>query len=88
MKIERNIMSKKTGNKLVVHYPLLTNPNRDKGDKRTLCGQEVRQDNWINGTWTVHMFSIFPNEINCKECKRLVKGSGMVRYSNSMEDPF
>jgi len=81
-------MGKKTSNHLVIHYPLITSPDRKDNDKRTLCGEEVRQDKWADGTWTVHMFSIFPNEINCKNCKRLAKGSGMIRYSNSMEEPF
>ena len=81
-------MNTKSGNKLAIHYPLLTDPHRKDGDKRTLCGELLREDDWINGTKTWHMFSIFPNEVNCRECKRLSKGTGMIRYSNSMEEPF
>jgi hypothetical protein len=77
-----------TGDKIINHFPLLSGPNREGTDKRTLCGEFVRTEHWINGTKTYHMFSIFPEEIKCKKCKKLVKGSGLVRYENMMENPF
>ena len=74
--------------KIIHHYPLISNPERGKSDRRTLCGEEVREVKWIDGRTQWHMFSIFPEDIDCSECKKLVKGSGLVRYSNSSENPF
>jgi hypothetical protein len=81
-------VNKENRDKIVCHYPLISSPKREEKDSRTLCGEFVRTEHWINGNKAYHMFTIFPEELKCKKCRKLAKGTGMVRYSNSSENPF
>lgn len=71
--------------KIAVHYPHCTkrNPNGiGIASPKTLCGRETGEEFHTSERMTWHIFSIFPNEVNCSECKKLAKGTGLIRYEN------
>jgi hypothetical protein len=72
---------------IITHYPLLSNKYRKKSDNRTLCGEFVRTDHWIDGRKTYHMFTDTPNTLKCKNCRKIARKGGLVRYENASEKP-
>ena len=64
------------------HYPYQTDvTGRPKGN-RTLCDRGVGREK-TDDNETSHMFTIYPEELNCGKCKRLARNSGLIRYFNS-----